>query len=94
MDNKKKLLKARRNIDKIDNKIFKLVVKRTQVVKFMLSVKKFRKDIVDKKRINEILKKIHKKSIRHGVDSKISKRIWKSMIWSYIEYQKKNFKKK
>ena len=48
----------------------------------------------DNLRINEILKNIKKKSIKNGVDPKITSRIWKSMIWSYIEFQKKNFKKK
>ena len=60
----------------------------------MLSLKQFKKQIVDQKRINEILKIIRKKSIKNKVDPKLTSRIWKSMIWSYVEYQRKNFKKK
>ena len=92
--NKKKLKIARRKIDQLDNSIFTLIRKRTKVVKYMLSLKQFKNQIVDQKRINAILKNIRKKSVQHGVDSKITSRIWKTMIWSYISYQKRNFKKK
>ena len=37
---RKKLIKARKNIDKVDNKIFNLLKKRTKIVDHMLSLKK------------------------------------------------------
>ena len=92
--NKKKLIIARNRIDKIDEKIFQLIKKRTIVVKYMMRVKKFKKQIVDHKRINEILKKIKVKSVKNKIDTKLTKRIWKSMIWSYVDFQKRNFNKK
>ena len=92
--NRKKLKKARIKIDQIDRSIFNLIKKRTKIVKYMLSLKKYKDQIVDKKRINEILKNIRKKSIQNHIDPKISLRIWKSMIWSYVDFQRKNFKKK
>ena len=92
--NKKRLNIARKKIDKLDNKIFYLIKRRTQVVKYMLSLKKFKKQIVEQKRINTILKNIKNKSIKNGIDPKITIRIWKSMIWSHVDYQRKNFKKK
>ena len=92
--NKNKLRLSRNKVDQLDQKIFNLIKKRTQTVEYMLSLKKFRKEIVDHKRNNEILKKIRNKSIINGVDPKITKRIWKAMIWSYIDFQKRNFKKK
>ena len=90
----KKLKKARQKIDRVDKGIFKLIRKRSQIVKYMLSLKKHKKEIVDKKRINEILKVIKKKSIKNKMDPLITKKIWKSMIWAYVDYQKRNFKKK
>ena len=92
--NKKKLLKARSKVDKLDKEIFYLIKKRTAVVKYMLSLKAFKNQIIDHKRINEILKKIKNKSIKHGIDPKITLRIWKSIIWSYVDFQRRNFKKK
>ena len=92
--NKKKLNIARNKVDQLDQKIFNLIKKRTLIVKYMLNLKKFRKEIVDHKRNNEIFKKIKNKSIKNGIDPKITKRIWQSMIWSYVDFQRRNFKKK
>ena len=92
--NKKKLNIARNKVDQLDQKIFNLIKKRTQIVKYMLSLKKFRKEIVDHKRNNEIFKKIKNKSIKTGIDPKITRRIWQAMIWSYVDFQRRNFKKK
>ena len=92
--NKKKLLIARNKIDQLDKDIFYLIKKRTAIVKYMLSLKAFKTQIVDHKRIKEILKKIKKQSIKSRIDPKITSRIWKSMIWSYVDFQRRNFKKK
>ena len=92
--NKNNLKINRNQVDKIDNQIFKLIKKRTKVVNQMLKLKKFKNQIIDHKRINEILLKIKKKSIKNKIDPRITKRIWKSMICSYVHYQKKNFNKK
>ena len=92
--NKNKLKQARNKVDQLDQKIFNLIKKRTQIVKYMLSLKKLRKEIIDYKRNNEILKKIKKKSIKNSIDPLITRRIWQAIIWSYIDFQKRNFKKK
>ena len=92
--NKKKLRKARNKIDRLDNSIFSLIKKRTHIVNNMLGLKQFKNQIVDRKRVNAILKNIRKKSLQYGIDPTITSRIWKTMIWSYITYQRKNFKKK
>jgi len=89
-----KLKIARNRIDKVDKALFKLIVKRSNIVKYMLSLKKKKSDIVDQKRIKEILKSINKKSIQHNVDPLIAKRIWKSMIWAFVDFQRRKFKKK
>ena len=91
---KKKLRIARNKIDQLDSSIFNLIKKRTKIVKYMLSLKQFKNQIVDQKRIDIILKNIRKKSVQHGVDPKITSRIWKTMIWSFVNYQRRNFKKK
>ena len=91
---KNKLKLARKKIDQLDQRIFNLLKKRTQIIRYMLSLKKFKSEIVDKKRNSEILRRIRNKSIKNGIDPKITKRIWQSMIWSYVEFQRRNFKKK
>ena len=92
--NKKKLKIARKKVDQLDEKIFNLIKKRTQIVIYMLSLKKYKNQIVDHKRINTILKNVRNKSIKNGIDPKITRRIWTSMIWGFVDFQRKNFKKK
>tara|TARA_B100000214_G_C23383392_1_gene363777 strand:- start:4 stop:294 length:291 start_codon:yes stop_codon:yes gene_type:complete len=92
--NKKKLKIVRKKLDNLDNKLIKLIKKRTSLVKEVVMLKEFKKEIVDQQRIKKILSKIRKKSISNNIDPKITNRIWKNMIWSYIEYEKKIFKKK
>ena len=91
-NNKKKLDIIRIKLDKLDNKLLSLIKYRTKLVEEVLKLKEFKKEIVDKKRINFILKKIKAKSLKQGIDPKITNRIWKNMIWSYIDYERRNFK--
>ena len=91
---KKKLKKARNKIDQLDKSIFNLIKKRTTIVKHMLTLKQFKNQIIDRKRINEILKNIRKKSIKQKIDPTVTSRIWKAIIWGYVDFQKRNFKNK
>ena len=93
-NNKKKLNSVRIKLDKLDNKLLILIKRRTSLVNEVIKLKQYKKEIIDKKRIRFILNKIKKKSIRLNIDPKITNRIWKNMIWSYIDYEKRNFKKK
>ena len=90
----KKLNKLRSQLDKLDNSFIKLVKKRTQLVKKVLELKDYKNQIVDKKRIKFILNQIRKKSLKNNIDPKITNRIWKNMIWSYIDFERRKFKKK
>ena len=92
--NKKKLNQIRIKLDKLDNDLLRLIKKRSLLVNDVLKVKIYKKEIIDQKRINFILKKIKKKSIQTNIDPKITNRIWKNMIWSFIDYEKRNFIKK
>ena len=91
---KQKLNKIRVDLDKLDNSLIKLIKKRTNLVKKVLALKEKKNQIVDKKRIAAILKNIKKKSIKNNIDPKITNRIWKNMISAYIDFEKRNFKKK
>ena len=92
--NRQKLKIARNKIDQLDKNIFNLIKKRTRIVNYMLNLKQFKNQIVDRKRIKIILKNIRNKSIKNDIDPKITTQIWKAMIWGYVDFQRKNFKKK
>ena len=91
---KKKPNKIRSDLDKLDNSLIKILKKRTNLVKKVLALKDKKSQIIDQKRIRYILKNIKRKSIKNNIDPKITNRIWTNMIWSYIDYEKRNFKKK
>ncbi len=90
----KNIIKIRRELDKLDNSLLKIVKKRVFLVDKVLKNKKFKKDIIDRKRINIILKNITKKSKSMNIDPKITQKIWKSMIKGFIDYEYRNFKKR
>ena len=91
---KKKLNKLRNELDSLDNTLLKIIKKRTAIVKQVLKLKDYKYQIVDKKRIKIILNRIKKKSIKNKIDPKITNHIWKNMIKSYIDYERRNFKSK
>ena len=92
--NSKKLNLIRKKLDKLDNELLSLIENRSNLVKEVLKLKEYKKEIVDKKRISFILTKIKKKSRKLNIDPKVTNRIWKNMIWSFIDYERRNFKKK
>ncbi len=94
LHNKKKLNILRKKLDTLDNDLIKIIKKRTYLVKQVLILKAYKNQIVDKKRIKKILNNIRKKSISNNIDPKITNKIWKNMIWAYINFEKRNFKKK
>ena len=93
-DKLKKLIIIRKKLDKLDNSFIKLLKKRTILVNKVLQLKEYKNQIIDKKRINLILNQIKKKSIKSRIDPKITNRIWTNMIRAYIDYEKRNYKKK
>jgi len=93
-DKRKKLNILRKKLDLLDNKLINLIKIRTNIVKEVLKLKTYKYEIVDKKRISLILKNIKKKSIKNKIDPKVTNRIWKNMIMSYIDFERRNFRNK
>ena len=91
---KEKLNKIRIELDKLDNSLIKIIKKRTNLVKKVLALKESKNQIVDNKRIKTILKNIKNKSLRNNIDPKITNKIWRNMIYAYIDFERRNFKKK
>ena len=92
--NKIKLNILRKKLDKLDFHLLKTIKNRSEIVKKVISLKSYKNEIVDKKRISTILRKIRKESLKRNIDPKITQRIWKNMIWSFINFEKRNFNKK
>ena len=90
----KNILKIRKELDKLDSNLLDIIKKRSKLVDIVIQNKKYKKDIIDKKRIKIILKNISKKSRIKKIDPEITNKIWKSMIKAFIDYEFKNFNKK
>ena len=91
---KEKLNKIRQELDKLDDSLIKIIKRRTNLVKRVLALKEKKNQIVDQKRINLILRNIKKKSLVNNIDPKITNKIWKNMIYAYIDFERRNFRKK
>ena len=90
----KRMKDVRSSIDQVDDKILPLMVRRSKLVNMALELKSYKNEIIDKKRINQILKKIGSKSKKMKANPKLIKSIWKDMIQNFIEHEKKEFKKR
>ena len=90
----KNILIIRKKLDKLDNDLLNIIKKRTKLIDQVIKNKKFKKDIVDRKRIKIILKNIKIKSKKRNLDTKVTQKIWISMINAFIDYEYRNFKKK
>ena len=87
--NIKKLYHIRKKIDKLDNRLLDIIKKRTNLVEKVIKIKKLKKQIVDKARIKKVLRNIKILSLKKKIDTEITRKIWISMINSYIKYEKK-----
>jgi chorismate mutase len=90
----KNIIKIRKELDNLDNSLLNIIKKRTKLVDLVIQNKKFKKEIIDKKRIKIILHKILIKSKKKKIDPLITNKIWRSMIKAFIDYEFRNFKKK
>jgi len=90
----KNIIKTRKKLDKLDDNLLIIIKKRQNLVNLVIKNKKYKKDIVDKKRISKILKNIARKSKQKKIDQKVTYKIWKNMIRAFIDYEFRNFKKK
>ena len=89
-----KMKKVRSAIDRIDDRILPLIVQRSKLVNDALEIKSRKNEIVDRKRINQILKKVGSESKKMKADPKLIKSIWMDMIQNFIEHERKEFKKR
>ena len=94
LTNEQKLIKARLEIDKIDTKLLPLIIKRSKMVNMALEAKIKKSQIIDQKRIKSILTKVGKAAKSKSANPNLIKSIWKSMIWNFIDYEKKELKRR
>ena len=84
----KKIIKIRSTIDSIDKQIIRLLgLRKKQVLK--IAKYKNKRTIVDRKRINQIMKRIKLESKKNKIDFNLVKNFWKQLIQYSIKLEKK-----
>lgn len=84
----KNILKIRSTIDTIDKQIIKLLgLRKKQVLK--IAKYKNKRTIVDKKRINQIMKRIKSEAKRNKIDYVLVKNFWNKLIQYSIKLERK-----
>ena len=80
--------RIRSSIDTIDKKIIQLLgLRKKQVLK--IAKYKNKKTIVDKKRINQIMKRIKSEAKRNKIDFVLVKNFWNKLIQYSIKLERK-----
>jgi chorismate mutase len=84
----KNILKIRSTIDAIDKQIIRLLgLRKKQVLK--IAKYKNKRTIVDKKRINQIMKRIKAEAKKNKIDFILVKNFWNKLIQYSINLEKK-----
>jgi isochorismate pyruvate lyase len=90
MENIELIEEIREKIDKLDLEILDLIESRKKLVDEVVKLKT-KEQIVDQKRIEKILNKLDKQSIKMNLPEGMIVGMWKKMISGFIEYEKKYF---
>ncbi|MCH2540795.1 MAG: chorismate mutase [Alphaproteobacteria bacterium] len=89
----KNLNEVRKSIDNIDTRLVKLIAEREFYARQAVKFKTNKKQIIDRKRINIVLKRINSLSKKYKVNSLTVERIWKLMIKNFIILENRLFRK-
>jgi len=89
----KNLNEVRKSIDNLDTRLVKLIAEREFYAKQAVKFKTNKKQIIDRKRINIVLKRINSLSKKYKVNSLTVERIWKLMIKDFIILENRLFRK-
>ena len=87
------LNEVRRSIDNVDARLVRLIAEREFYAKEAVKFKTNRSQIIDKKRINIVIRRVRKLSKKYNVSSATVEKIWKLIIQNFIILEKKLFKK-
>ena len=88
--NFKNILEVRNSIDKIDEEILDLILKRKELV--VEAVKQKNRDqIVDQVRINKIIERLKEEGNNRGLPGSLVEKLWLTMIQEFIRYEEKIF---
>ena len=89
----KNLKEVRKNIDNVEARLIKLIAEREFYAREAVKFKTDRSQIIDRKRINAVLRRVKKLSKKYKINNLNVEKIWKLMIQNFIILENKLFKK-
>jgi isochorismate pyruvate lyase len=90
----KTLLDVRREIDRLDQRIVRLLAERSGYVGEAARIKDKASQIVDRARIEQVVEKAGMRAKEFGADGETIARIYRAMISAFIAFERKQFSKK
>tara|TARA_B100000029_G_C17439881_1_gene911053 strand:+ start:279 stop:566 length:288 start_codon:yes stop_codon:yes gene_type:complete len=81
------LEKLREEIDKLDKEILSLIAQRQKCVEKVALVKNNKDLVVDKKRIEEVIRRVKRLAKEKGLSEKIAESLWRKLIELSIDHE-------
>ena len=79
--------KLREEIDKLDKEILSLIAQRQKCVEKVALVKNNKDLVVDKKRIEEVIRRVKRLAKEKGLSEKIAESLWRKLIELSIDHE-------
>ncbi|MDA8230889.1 MAG: chorismate mutase [Magnetospirillum sp.] len=83
----KSLAEVRENIDRLDCRIVELLAERTLFVEQAGKLKASKSQVVDRERIEAVIRKVRHEAMECGMDAGLVENIYRSMIDAFIIYE-------
>ena len=84
---------VRKNIDRIDGEIIKLISERSSYVRQAARLKNTKDDVRAPKRVEEVIARVRTLAEKEGLDPDIVEEVYRTMISSFIKYEMKELGK-
>lgn len=85
------LNEVRENIDRIDDRIVRLIAQRYDYVNQAAALKKDIAEITDSKRIGQVIEKVKQQAKQNNIDENIIEPIYRTMINAFIKEEVRKF---
>lgn len=85
--NCKSIEDVRKEIDRIDNDMIKLIAQRSIYVEQAASLKNTLQDVKDPERVNKVMENIKALAKQHNLESDIAEKVYRTMLNAFIEQE-------
>ncbi|HEY4136059.1 MAG TPA: chorismate mutase [Alphaproteobacteria bacterium] len=88
------MAEVRAEIDRLDRLIVARLAERSGYVARAAEIKRTRAEVVDKPRIEDVIKKVRGQAASFGADPELLEAIYRSMVAAFIAFEERTFDRK